>query len=58
MADAPDLQTLLRKFKEYNPNQDTALIEKPITSPRKRTRTKSAKAESPTLRTAATSPAF
>ena len=28
MADAPDLQTLLRKFKEYNPNQDTALIEK------------------------------
>ena len=28
MQDAPDLQTLLHKFKEYNPNQDTALIEK------------------------------
>ena len=28
MADAPDLQTLLHKFKEYNPNQDTSLIEK------------------------------
>lgn len=28
MADAPDLQTLLRKFKEYNPSQDTTLIEK------------------------------
>ena len=28
MADAPDLQALLRKFKEYNPNQDTSLIEK------------------------------
>ena len=25
---APDLQTLLHKFKEYSPNQDTSLIEK------------------------------
>ena len=28
MDQAPDLQMLLRKFKEYNPNQDTSLIEK------------------------------
>ena len=28
MADAPDLPFLLHKFKEYNPNQDTTLIEK------------------------------
>ena len=28
MLQAPDLQTLLRKFKEYAPNQDTSLIEK------------------------------
>ncbi len=28
MADAPDLQALLHKFKEYNPNQDTSMIEK------------------------------
>jgi len=28
MTDAPDLQTLLRKFKEYNPTQDTTLLEK------------------------------
>ena len=28
MATAPDLQTLLHKFKEYNPHQDTSLIEK------------------------------
>ena len=28
MDQAPDLQTLLHKFKEYNPNQDTSLIEK------------------------------
>ena len=25
---APDLKALLAKFKEYNPNQDTSLIEK------------------------------
>lgn len=28
MQTAPDLQALLKKFKEYNPNQDTTLIEK------------------------------
>lgn len=28
MQEAPDLQALLKKFKEYNPNQDTSLIEK------------------------------
>ena len=28
MQEAPDLQALLHKFKEYNPNQDTSLIEK------------------------------
>lgn len=28
MQNAPDLPALLRKFKEYNPNQDTSLIEK------------------------------
>ena len=28
MQEAPDLQALLQKFKEYNPNQDTSLIEK------------------------------
>ena len=28
MQDAPDLQALLQKFKEYSPNQDTSLIEK------------------------------
>ena len=28
MQEAPDLQTLVKKFKEYNPNQDTSLIEK------------------------------
>ena len=28
MQEVPDLQALLHKFKEYNPNQDTSLIEK------------------------------
>ena len=28
MDQAPDLQALLHKFKEYNPTQDTSLIEK------------------------------